>query len=57
MSHSKDRIEKLLRKCLRFIKDYHKIAVGGDWPEKDQLESLIEELEKAIIYRTVGPIS
>lgn len=54
MSHPKDRIGKTLRKCLKQLREYHHLAVGGDWAEAKDLEALIKEVEKAIVYREVG---
>lgn len=51
MSRSKDRIARTLRRCLRMLKQYHGLAVGGDWKEEDELAVLIKEVEKATVYR------
>jgi hypothetical protein len=53
MSHPKDLVGKTLRKCLKALKMYHQLALGGDWREADELEALIKEVEKTIAYREV----
>jgi hypothetical protein len=55
MSHPKDRVGKTLRKCLKMLKHYHAICVGGDWGEEPEVAALIKEVEKTILYREAGP--
>lgn len=54
MSHPKDRVGKTLRKCLKTLKQYHGLCVGGGWSEEPEVAALVKEVEKAIVYREAG---
>jgi hypothetical protein len=54
MAKPKDRTGALLRKCLRTIKTYHGLAIGGGWEEAPELAALITEIEKTLVYRAVS---
>jgi len=51
MSTPKDRVGKTLRKCHRMLREYYRLASGGEWAEQAELAALIKEVEKTILYR------
>ena len=51
MSHPKDRMAALLRRCKKALINYAVLADGGDWAEHESLRVLIKDIEKALAYR------